>query len=189
MAKRLGTDVYRALAGLFFCWCMSGAAWGQARETMTEYKVNAQETALVTTTASECNVPGARPGCKEARARENLKIKIRLDRSQDCNRSGGFRWKLDAVYLGGFNSPTKPAQMGQLPAEVGNDFDVDLATGKVAPINNAQSYTKFDFRNSNQAAYTVWYRVDAVCVSRMGQQIGDPVSSDPRIINRGRGVS
>lgn len=171
-----------ALAGLL----LAGAAHAAPRDTKTELQVNAAGTMLeITNTPSECG--NGQAGCKEAKEKEELKLKMRLEGDKECKRpGGGYRWRLLEVYLGGYNSPVKPAAPGGLPAQVGNDFDVDLVTGLVTP--RSAGYSKIDFRNSNQDAYSVWYRVDAICVDRFGRRVGEPISTDPQIINRGRGT-
>ena len=164
---------------------LAGSAHAASRDTKTEFQVNAAGTMLeITNTPSECG--NGQAGCKEAKPREELKLKMRLEGDKTCKRPGGYRWRMHAVYLGGYNSPVKPAAPGGLPAQVGNDFDVDLASGLVTP--QSIGYSKIDFRNSNQNAYSVWYRVDAICADRNGRQVGAPISSDPQIINRGRGT-
>jgi hypothetical protein len=160
----------------------AGPAQAQPRDTTTEMVVNSTGTALDISTGSECG--NSQKGCKEAKPGQQLKLKMRLEGDRDCKRSGGARWMLDAVYLGGFNSETKPGQRGNLPALVAEDFDVDLATGRVNP--QSSSGKKIDFRNDNNNAYSLWYEVTAVCVSRRGQTIGEPISTDPLIRNRGR---
>lgn len=181
MLKRYHLFTLSSLA----CLLLASTAHAASRDTKTELQVNAAGTLLeIINTPSECG--NGKAGCKEAKEKEQLKLKMRLQGKKTCKRpNGGYRWRMHAVYLGGYNSPVKPAAPGGLPAQVGNDFDVDLATGLITP--QSITYSKIDFINANQNAYTVWYRVDAICVDRNGRQVGDPISSDPRIVNRGRG--
>jgi hypothetical protein len=156
-----------------------------ARDTRTDFTINSAETELVTGTASEC--VNGEPGCKEARRNQKLKLKMRLGGDRDCSRAPRAEWRLQAVYLGGFNSADKPTRFGNLPSQVTEDFDVDAVSGLVIPQSSGEK--KIDFFNQNKSAYTIWYKVTAVCVDREGAQHGEPISSDPRIINRGTGVN
>jgi hypothetical protein len=71
--------------------------------------------------------------------------------------------------------------VGNLTAVAASDFNADQASGRVTPAVTPNA-NHIQIRNSNTAAYNVWYTVYATCPNVMA-----PISSDPRIENDGSG--
>jgi hypothetical protein len=130
-------------------------------------------------------------GCIKVLKNKKSKIYFHLKGDTRCGLESGTSWELDAVYLGGFNSGSKPGSFGfaSLPDtdfnKVKSDFniaDANRASGMVTTIE--KSAKKIAINDENQYQYDVWYKIEAICK----REDGNPphtTSSDPRVKNGG----
>lgn len=117
------------------------------------------------------------PGCVRVSGRAQIMFK--LVNKRQCG-AGGF-WELSGVQLGGETGPgenvsAKPAAWGGLSATAAADFGADAASGQIS-TGRGQNIT---IQDANSAAYSLWYRVQAVCGA-------DTIYFDPRFENDGTG--
>ncbi len=128
-------------------------------------------------------------GCIKVKKRKKADISFHLIGNTKCGLESGTKWKLNAVYLGGFNAEDKPGKFGfdNTPDpdfnKVHTDFNIaDRASGRVTLT--AQKDNKMAIYDDNQSEYQVWYKVEAICPRADG---GDAhiTTTDPRIKNGG----
>lgn len=137
------------------------------------------------------NTRGREPGCIKVKKNEKATIDFLLTGDTKCSLENGTDWELHAVYLGGYDSDSKPAEFGFASTpdadfnKVNADFNVvDRASGLVT--TTLKSETKITINDENQSAYTVWYKVEALCKRTDGKPPHTRVT-DPRVGNGGIG--
>lgn len=137
------------------------------------------------------NTWGREPGCIKVKKNEKATIDFLLTGDTKCGLENGTSWELNAVYLGGYNADSKPSEFGfdATPdadfEKVDADFDiVDRTTGLVTTL--PKSSTNITINDENQSAYSVFYKVEAICKRTDGEK---PYTTftDPRIGNGGAG--
>lgn len=154
---------------------LSTSLAAQMRPVTVHVSVNEAETALNIDTDSQCS-DGREKGCVEALPGEQIRIQVVLGSNERC--STGGTWGLSEFYLGGEDSPAKPATWGDLD-KAAADFDVDPVTGRVTP-DAGSNRNQIKVSNRNSQAYDVWYKVTATCGPRT-------IEMDPRVRNGGIG--
>ena len=128
-------------------------------------------------------------GCIKVKKSKKSKIYFHLTGNTTCSLPNGTNWELNAVYLGGFNSDSKPGGFGFDSTsdadynKVNNDFGiVDRKTGEVTLIQESANRLGIDDKNQNE--YVVWYKIEATCERSDGQP-PHITTSDPRVRNGG----
>ena len=142
-------------------------------------------------TDNDCPLIGSGgKGCIKVKKGEKSEIYLHL-KNNKCTLESGTKFELNAVYLGGYNSPGKPdpsafgfATTSQADYDkVNADFNIaDRTSGLVNTIEKKEN--KIGINNENQSKYTVWYKVEAIC--KRGDGKAPHVRySDPRVKNGG----
>ena len=131
-------------------------------------------------------------GCIQLLNKETSDIHFKLKENTQCTPlDSGTKWELNAVYLGGFNSSSKPPKNGYgfantLPADfdkVNDDFNgVDKASGLVTSADIKPK--KITIHDKNAHKYNVWYKIEAICKREDGGK-AHTISYDPRVKNGG----
>lgn len=131
-------------------------------------------------------------GCIRLKKNEKSKIHFHLKGDTKCDDlESGTVWKLNAVYLGGFDSSSTPPKdsygfANTDPAnyvKVNEDFEgVNKASGLVTPVYKSDK--KMTIKDNNQYKYDVWYKIVALCEREDGGEAW-PASYDPRVKNDG----
>ena len=128
-------------------------------------------------------------GCIKVKKNKKSKIYFHLTGDTTCSLTNGTNWELNAVYLGGYESSSKPGSFGFDSTSTANwkkvesDFEVTNRTsGKVKTIE--KSAKKLSIYNKNQNAYVVWYKIEAIC-KRSDGNAPYVTTSDPRVRNGG----
>ena len=130
-------------------------------------------------------------GCIKVLENKKSEIYFHLKGDTKCGLESGTSWELDAVYLGGFNSRSKPSKSGFASTsdadfnKVKSDFnitDANRASGMVTTIE--KSARKIAINDENQYRYDVWYRIEAKCKREDGEK-AHTTYSDPRVRNGG----
>lgn len=129
-------------------------------------------------------------GCIELIKNEKSDIYIHLKGDTKCTLESGTTWKLNAVYLGGFDSGRKPAgAFGFVNTsdanfkKVNKDFNgVDKTSGLVTPVEKKDK--KITIKDNNDYEYNVWYKIEAICERDDGKP-AHTTSFDPRVKNGG----
>lgn len=149
---------------------------------------------VITTKANENDCPFSffeqrGDGCIKVKKGEKSEIYFHLKSDTKCNLDSGTEWKLNAVYLGGYNSSDKPGTFGfdsepqDVFDQVNADFNIaDRTSGRVTTTD--VSARKIAINNNNQSKYHVWYKIEAKCERTDGQP-AHLATSDPRIKNGG----
>ena len=146
--------------------------------------------------AAGCPAGNFNKGCVTAVKKEGLQITFLLAGKSSCEHDDDSgNWKMKRVYLGGYDSASKPAAFGFGSAtedewdQVDGDFDVaDKATGLLNLMANPNDRTIVisDANNFSKFGYDVWYQVQADCVDD-DDKVLKIFSTDPRIRNGGTG--
>lgn len=129
-------------------------------------------------------------GCIQLKKNENSEILVHLIGETKCTLESGKNWKLNAIYLGGFNSRSKPTGAYGFTSnanynKVNSDFNgVDKASGLVNSAVIRDKKITIDDKNGYKDAYHVWYKIEAVCEREDGKT-AHITSYDPRIKNGG----
>ena len=130
-------------------------------------------------------------GCIQLTKNEESKIHFKLKENTQCTLDSGTKWELNAVYLGGFNSSSKPPKDGYgfantSPADfdkVNKDFNgVNKASGLVTLVDKADK--KMTIKDNNAYKYNVWYSIEAICEREDGGK-AHTTYYDPRVKNEG----
>ena len=128
-------------------------------------------------------------GCIKVKKGETSEIYFHLKGDTKCQLEYGTNWELNAVYLGGYNSPDKPGAFGFDTTstadfdQVNADFSIaDKSSGRVNTTD--KSAKKIAIKNNNQSKYVVWYQIEATCERTDGNS-PYTTTSDPRIKNGG----
>lgn len=139
---------------------------------------------------NDCSLLEARDkGCIKVKKGETSELYFHLKGDTKCNLEYGTDWELNAIYLGGYDSPDKPGAFGFDTTDaadynkVSADFSIaDKSSGRVNTID--KSAKKIAINNNNQSKYVVWYKIEATCERSDGKP---PyiTTSDPRIKNGG----
>ena len=156
-------------------------------------RVNGDEQLTITTKPNEndCKWSERRgDGCIRLARNEKSDIYFHLKGDTKCGLESGTDWKLNAVYLGGFNASSKPTGAFGFDSISDTDFDkvnsdfniVDRTSGLVTYIDKTDK--KIAINVNNDYDYDVWYKIEAICERDDG---GDAhtTSSDPRVKNGG----
>ena len=143
---------------------------------------------------NDCSTSGnGQKGCIKVLKNESSNIIFHLNGETKCTLESGTNWKLNAVYLGGFNSADKPK-----PEEFGfdstnaTDYDkvnadfniTDKSSGLVKTVNLSDK--KITINDNNQSEYEVWYKIEAKCEREDGKK-AHITTTDPRVKNGGTG--
>jgi hypothetical protein len=142
---------------------------------------------------NDCESSSSREkGCIRLKKNEKSEIYFHLKGDTRCDDlESGTVWKLNAVYLGGFDSSSKPPKNGYgfantAPAnfdKVNKDFEgVNKASGLVTPVDKSDK--KITIKDNNQYKYDVWYKIVALCEREDGGEAWH-TSYDPRVKNDG----
>jgi hypothetical protein len=129
-------------------------------------------------------------GCIELAKNEKSDIYIHLKGDTKCTLESGTTWKLNAVYLGGFDSGSKPAgAFGFVNTSAANfdrvnkDFNgVNKTSGLVTPFEKKDK--RITIKDNNDHKYNVWYKIEAICEREDGKP-AHITSFDPRVKNGG----
>ena len=177
--------------------CAVAIATNTAAKNPKEVELNISNDQLVITTKKDANdCPWQmgqfrNKGCIKLLKNEKSKIYFHLKGDTKCGLESGTSWELDAVYLVGFNSRSKPSTSGFASAsdadfnKVKSDFniaDTNRASGMVTTIE--KSARKIAIYDNNQYQYDVWYRIEAKCEREDGEK-AHTTYSDPRVRNGG----
>lgn len=191
MRKQFGTS--RFVLGVL---AMIGAlvvATTASAKTPKEVKMTIESNKLIMKTpknANDCSVWQRRgPGCIKVLKNEKSDILFHLTGDTKCDLEQGTEWELNAVYLGGYESASKPGDSGFDSTDdadynkVKSDFNVtDRATGRVTLTE--KSARKLVIHDLNQHKYVVWYKVEAICKRTDGKP-AHVTTLDPRARNGG----
>jgi hypothetical protein len=134
-------------------------------------------------------------GCIELIKNETSKIYFYLKGDTKCGLESGTDWKLNAVYLGGFDFEDKPTDtegfgFANTPDpdydKVKSDFNIaNRTSGLVTPAEEiTDKKIAIDDKNGYKNAYHVWYKIEAICERADGKP-AHTTSSDPRVKNGG----
>jgi hypothetical protein len=127
-------------------------------------------------------------GCIRLKRNEKSKIEFHLTGEANCTLESGTKWKLNAVYLGGFNSDSKPTEGFGFTSDanfdkVNKDFNgVNKMSGLVTPVDKRDK--KITINDKNENKYNVWYKIEAICEREDGEA-AHTTSFDPRVRNGG----
>lgn len=149
----------------------------------------------ITTKADENDCPpgeGNGKGCIKVKHGETSKMYFHLTGSRKCGLESGTKWALNAIYLGGYDSPKKPdkddfgsASISEADyVNVSGDFNIaNKTSGLVYPLEKTDKKLVIDNKNLKNP-YVVWYRIEAICERSDG---GEPhiAPFDPRVRNGG----
>jgi hypothetical protein len=138
----------------------------------------------------------SKKGCIKFKKNEiKSKINFHLKGDAKCGLESGTDWKLNAVYLGGFDFDDKPTEAEGFGfddtddadyAKVKSDFNIaDRTSGLVTPVPVDQNDKKIAINDNNKYKYNVWYKIEAICEREDGGDAHPPISYDPRIKNGG----
>ena len=158
-----------------------------------EVKMTIKDDKLVITTAkgeNDCPWYESRDaGCIKVKKNKKSEIYFHLTGDTKCTLESGTDWELNAVYLGGYNSESKPGKFGfeTIPDpdynNVNDDFNIaDRKSGLVTTID--KSAKKLAINDENQKEYVVWYKIEAVC-KRTDEKPAHITTTDPRVKNGG----
>ena len=191
MKKQFGTSKF-AVGVLVMIGTMMVATTAAAK-TPKEVEMEIIDGKLEITTAADANdCPADEPsekGCIKVKHSKKSEMYFELTGDRSCHEEPGNKWELNAIYLGGYNSTSKPGSFGFDSIDdadykkVHHDFNIaDKATGRVTLIS--ESKTKLGIDNKNEYPYVVWYKIEAICERSDG---GEPhiATSDPRVKNGG----
>ena len=159
-----------------------------------EVKMTIEDNQLVITSSkkdNDCTIWKPRgPGCIKVLRGKESKIYFHLTGNTRCTLASGTEWELNAVYLGGYNSASKPSEFGFDTTPVLNynkvnaDFNIaDKTTGEVTLTEDTA--TKIGINNKNHSQYVVWYKIEAICKRSDGNPTPYVTTSDPRVRNDG----
>ncbi len=127
-------------------------------------------------------------GCIQVIKNKKSEIYFHLKGNTKCTLESGKNWKLNAVYLGGFNSSSKPTGKFGFTSNanfdmVNKDFNgVNKTSGLVTPVNKKDK--KITIKDNNKYKYNVWYKIEAICERKDGKA-AHTTSYDPRVKNGG----
>jgi hypothetical protein len=138
--------------------------------TTIQLSVNTDKLKLEIQTRGNCG-SSSQNGCIKANG--SSPVTFTLTGKKKCSDSES--WKLDRVAIRGSEDGSDGED---LPAEAGNDFNVNMNTGVLVDENGGSG--NILIRNSNKHVFTVWYNVYATCG-------GEEINADPRMINNGTG--
>jgi hypothetical protein len=128
-------------------------------------------------------------GCIQVIKNKKSEISFHLIGNPECTLESGKKWKLSAVYLGGFNSRSKPTGSFGFTSKanfdkVNGDFNgVKKTSGLVTSADIKDN--KITINDENEYLYNVWYKIEAICEREDGGDAHPPISYDPRIKNEG----
>ena len=175
--------------------CALAIATTASAKNPKEVELNISDNKLIMDTSSggnDCD-PGSssEKGCIRLKKNEKSEIYFHLKGDTKCDLESGTVWNLNAVYLGGFDSSSKPPKDGYgfdstSTADfdkVNSDFSIaDRSSGLVVNVDKKDK--KITINDKNKYKYDVWYKIEAIC----GREDGvDPwtTSYDPRVKNEG----
>ena len=155
-----------------------------------------QTNKLVVTTPNgenDCqSIPENEKGCIRVKKGKKSKIYFHLTGDTKCRLDSGTDWELNTVYLGGYNSDTKPdpGEFGfdDIPDtdydKVNADFDIaNRKSGLLTPLSTSTA-KKLAINDENQHEYVVWYKIEAKCKRSDGRS-AHIRTTDPRVRNSG----
>jgi hypothetical protein len=144
--------------------------------------------------ANDCDVSSRQDkGCIEFKRKEKKSdIIFQLKGDTKCRLDSGTDWKLNAVYLGGFNSSSKPSKddfgFDNTPdpdyEKVNSDFGIANRTSGLVTSVKGPDKKKITINDKNKSKFNVWYKIEAICEREDGKP-AHTRSSDPRVKNGG----
>ena len=145
--------------------------------------------------ANDCEVVWGeyrKNGCIQLKHNEKSEIYIQLQENTKCTLESGTDWKLNAVYLGGFDFENKPTVSEGFGFDdtaeddydkVQSDFNIaNRTSGLVTPVDKKDH--KITINDENEYKYNVWYKIEAICEREDGKT-AHTTSYDPRVKNGG----
>ena len=191
MKKQFGTSRF-VLGVLVIIGALAVASTASAKNPK-EVKMTIESNKLIMKTpnnANDCSGWQRRgPGCIRVLKNEKSDILFHLTGDTKCDLENGTEWELNAVYLGGYESTSKPGASGFGSTDdddydkVNSDFNItDRASGRVTL--SEKSAKKLVINDLNQHKYVVWYKVEAICERTDGKP-AHVTTMDPRARNGG----
>jgi len=185
-------NISRLALGVLTIICALAVTTTASAKNPKEVKMTIEDNKLVITTpkdANDCPADEERDaGCIKTKRNEKSEIYFHLIGDTKCDLEKGTNWELNAVYLGGYNFESKPADFGFETSDdnykkVNEDYNIaDSTSGLVSTIEKTAK--KLAIYNKNQHEYLVWYKVEAIC-NRTDGQPPHVTTSDPRAKNGG----
>lgn len=163
--------------------CLLFASGVSAKDFHVDLRIDSSPAELVASSRGTCR-NNNHPGCVQTDKYQSGDINFNLKGDKKCDMADGADWSLTGVYLGGKDSLSKPASMGNLDAEVQADFDVADASSGLLNYQNGSNPQHIRISNQNSNSYSIWYTVVASCVDRDGNVLGT-LQMDPRVKNTG----
>ena len=182
--SRLALSVLAIFCALVFTTTASAKNPKEVKMTIEDNKL------VITTPKNENDCPWYESrdvGCFKVMKNKKSEIYFHLTGDTKCDLEYGTNWELNGVYLGGYNSASKPAKFGfETTADydkVHADYNIeDRKSGRVT--TTAKSEKKLTIYNKNQHKYLVWYKIEAICKRTDGKP-PHVTTSDPRAKNGG----
>ena len=132
-------------------------------------------------------------GCIKVKRNKTSKINFHLIGNTNCTLASGTDWELSAVYMGGYNSDSKPepGEFGfdDIPDtdydKVNADFNIASKKSGLVTLHPTSTAKKMVINDENQHEYVVWYKVEAKCERTDGGPAYFRTTEDPRVRNSG----
>ena len=144
--------------------------------------------------ANDCGFFSRRDkGCiKFKRNEKKPEIYFHLKGDTKCGLESGTDWKLNAVYLGGFDFANKPTETEGFGFDDTDDADFEKVNSDFNIVNRTSGLVTLDkesdkkiiINDNNKYKYNVWYKIEAICERTDGKP-AHTRSSDPRVKNEG----
>lgn len=204
MKKQFGTSRF-ALGGLVMIGALAVASTASAGNPK-QVQLKIQETVHVTegktidlviqTGNHENDCPADKErlaGCIKVKKNKKSKLNFHLAGNTKCTLASGTDWELSAVYMGGYNSDSKP-EAGEFGFDdiPGTDYDKVNADFKIAnkksglvTLLDESTAKKLTINDENQHEYVVWYKIEAKCERTDGRPAHVRTTEDPRVRNSG----
>ena len=140
-------------------------------QSVVSLEVAPNQDKLIATSRGSCTRQPNPPGCLHISGRVQINFNLK---QATCD--SGESWALDYVALGNSNK----GQPGNISSTAASDFNADQGSGVITPVSGNANHILI--RDSNSAAYDIWYTVFASCD-------GSTIKSDPRLENDGSGLN
>ena len=193
MKKQFGTSRF-VLGVLAMIGALAVASTASAKNPK-EVKMTIESNKLIMKTlnnANDCSAWQRRgPGCIKVKKNKTSEIQFHLTGPMKCDLESGTEWELNAVYLGGYESASKPGASGfdNISVDdynkVNSDFDIADRTSGLVNLTE-DTANKLAINDLNQHKYVVWYKVEAICKRTDGKP-AYITTMDPRVRNGGTG--
>ena len=199
MKKQFGTNRF-ALGVLAIICALAFASTASAKNpkevTMKIHKNENGKTELVIETGKHENdcPPGqvSEAGCIKVKRNEKSEIYFHLIGNTKCHLDSGTDWELSAIYLGGYNSDSKPKPgkfgFGDIADtdydKVNADFNIAIRQSGLVTQHSTSTAKRLVINDENQHEYVVWYKIEAKCERTDGRP-AHVRTTDPRVRNSG----